>query len=233
MEIYDTRYSELAYQNLSNEEKVFYMGWDELCRQVIDKYPKTVYKNKSTDKKIVYLSFDDAPDQYCTYPILKILEKWGIKATFSIIGMYIDENVELLKKIYEEGHAIINHTMRHFNLTELSNLQIEQEVLEVDDKLEQICGMRTRIVRLPYGKGGLRSCKHILDLGYQIAFWSYNTCDWVIKNKEELLTGFSDNIRNGEIVLLHSYENKEHTVEALPFIISELLKNGYSFGVLD
>lgn len=233
MKIYNTLYSELAYQNLSDEEKLFYSGWDSLGEELISRYGNKIIKNKSTYEKKVYLTFDDAPDQYCTYPILKILKQWNVKATFSIVGIHIDENIKVLEKIYEDGHYIINHTMNHLDMTLLSRSEIEYEIHSVDKKLENILGLKTSLVRPPYGKVNSNVCKYIIENGYNIALWSYNTCDWVVTQKDQILTGFMDQVRNGEIILLHSYENKENTIDVLPDIISGLYKRGFSFEMLD
>lgn len=232
MNAYQTLYSELAFQNLSEEEKIFFSDWDLIGEQLIERFGDKIYKNMDTHTKKIYLSFDDGPDPYCTPQILDILKERNIKTTYSIVGMRIDENIALLKRIHDDGHLIMNHTMHHYDFTLLSEREIKQEVTAVDDKLEQILGFRSTMVRPPYGKINMAVGEYLIELGYKIALWSYNTCDWAANQKEQILRGFFDHIRNGEIVLLHSYKNKENTIAALPDMISGLHRRGFSFARL-
>ena len=75
---------------------------------------------KAGPKQIV-LSFDDGPDSKYTPQVLDILKKENIHAAFFVIGVNAENNLELIKRIYDEGHEIGNHTFLHPNLAVISN----------------------------------------------------------------------------------------------------------------
>lgn len=88
----------------------------------------TEFKNKIStltkgEEKIVYLTFDDGPNSAVTPKILDILEKYNAKATFFVIGKNVENNPEIVKRAYEEGHYIANHGYSHNN----SNLYKSEE----------------------------------------------------------------------------------------------------------
>lgn len=233
MKLYNTRYSQVTYKKVSGEERDYYATWDDLCERIYMKYPENTIKNFRYGKSRVYLTFDDAPDKYCTEQILDILSDMKVKASFSIIGSYIDDNIELLRRIQSEGHCIINHTMRHLDLTNLTGEEIEKEINETEKKLFTLLGMECKLLRPPFGKIDMRVADCIIEKDYNIALWSYNTCDWVAATQEEITEGLTDSIWDGDVILLHSYENKENTVAALPHIITELRMNDFGFGTLN
>ncbi|SHO50978.1 polysaccharide deacetylase family protein [Anaerocolumna xylanovorans] len=228
-----TLYSETAKNKLTKEELDFYEGWDANCLTLKQMFPDTVFIRGNTDISQVALSFDDAPDTVYTPQILDILREYHLKASFSIVGEYIEKNREILQRIYQEGHNLINHTYSHRDLTRLSKSNIKREITSTEQMIYEITGFKTVLLRPPYGKLDVNSCRVITECNYKAILWSYNTCDWVADCKEDILCGMCSNIRNGEIILLHSYENKKPTVNALFSIIEELLKNGIKFVSID
>ena len=192
------------------------------------------------NKKIAYLTFDDGPSQYVTPQILDILNSYGVKATFFVLGKQAEINPHLLKRIHQEGHAIGNHTYSHnygFLYKDVENFLYELE--KTAHVLKNILGddFETNIIRFPGGSFGAKRApfrKFVVEKGYNYIDWNcingdaeghylpaqklYNRFKGTFKNQKEL------------IVLLHDADGKITTAQALPNIIEFLIERGYEFG---
>jgi len=228
-----TYYSDVAKCKLTAQEKKYYEDWDRNNQYLKDLFPDVLYLNGDSLKKEVAITFDDAPDAFCTPEILNILRKKHVKANFSVIGKHIIGNEALVKQIYHENHMIVNHTYSHIDLSIATNQEIYNELQITEDMICNLIGIRTAIMRPPYGKLSKYAVKHIAGLDYKIVLWSYNTCDWVATSRDDILDGMTRKSRPGEIILLHSYENKEFTVNSLECIIDSLREKGFKFVTLD
>lgn len=189
--------------------------------------------NGDTTKKKVALTFDDAPDLKCTPLILDILKKYNVKASFAVVGDYMDGSEGILNRIYKEGHAIINHTKSHINLCKCKEEEIIHEILSNEEKIYKYTGIKTKIMRPPYGNINNRVGDILNNLGYYMAMWSYDTYDWLAMTGEEILYDMPNRIRNGEVILLHSRKGTEATVDALPNLITEIENLGFSMVTID
>lgn len=88
-----------------------------LDSQYSNDYEDLIIKYGNTDKKILALTFDDGPDEDFTPQILDILKKYNVKATFYVIGQKVEYNKKIIKRAYDEGHEIGNHTYTHINVS--------------------------------------------------------------------------------------------------------------------
>lgn len=226
-------YSQNTKEKLSLEEFSFYVKEEKIIKQICKNYPEDIFFKGNCEKQEVALTFDDAPDDICTPQILDILKYYEVKASFSVIGVYIEGNEELIRRMYREGHTILNHTYTHRKMTQLSEAEIYEELFLTEEKLFQLLGIRTLFVRPPYGDMDSSCCRLVFQNKYKIAYWSYNSFDWTADCKEDILFGMIDQIRWGDIILLHSYTAKEPTVCALPEIIEQLLKRSYRLVTLE
>ena len=99
----------------------------------------------------IAITFDDGPSALCTGRLLDGLKERGVKATFFLIGEYAKDNPKLVKRIYEEGHMIGNHTYHHVDITRLSDEEAAYEINETDKVVYSITGEHIRYVRPPFG----------------------------------------------------------------------------------
>lgn len=208
-------------------------------------------------KKIAFLTFDDGPSTSITPQILNILDKYGIKATFFLIGKMIENNQEsenIVKEIYKDGHAIGNHTYSHEyrirvpgSLYYGNKVNVDQymdEIDKTDDLIGEAIGQsfKTKITRMP---GGHMSREHYHDPNLavfdekmkekNIACIDWNAYDgdsdgkW--KNSDQLFQESKDTIGDQEkvVLLMHDAYGKEETAKALPRIIEYLKVKGYEF----
>ena len=215
--------------NLSVEECIAWNKWNTEIVNLVKENSSKIYINAQINEKIVSLSFDDAPDGKNTPIILDILKRYNIKASFSLVGVYVEQFPEITRRIFEEGHLIVNHTWKHYDLRLLNSTKLEKEVLLTENIIYGVTGRRPALIRPPYGAINGELISRLDTYGYKVVLWSLNTFDWAEKASENIIKNVVDNVRPGEIVLMHSYEDKEPTVEALPTIIKELSRRNYKF----
>lgn len=183
-------------------------------------------KSPKPTKKIA-LTFDDGPHPYYTEEILNILNEYNVKATFFVIGINIQNYPGPLKKIYENGHEIGNHSFSHKDLSMGNTLQ---ELKSCEEMIFRTVGIRPRLFRPPRGY-----CNETIDvaareLEYTQVLWSIDTLDWKHTPPKEISEKVLSRIQGGDIILMHDYTSgKNTTIDALKIILPELLSQGYEF----
>lgn len=104
-----------------------------------------------TSQKKACLTFDAAWGNEDTQELIDILGKYNVKATFFIVGEWVDKYPESVKALSDAGHAIMNHSNTHPNLPKLSSEEIRSEIRACNDKIEKVTGIRPNLMRPPYG----------------------------------------------------------------------------------
>ncbi len=198
-------------------------------------------------EKIVYLTFDDGPSTTVTPMILDILKKENIKATFFVLGQsvnYNEESKNILKREYDEGHSIGNHTYSHnyeylYPNGIISTTNFVSDINRTNESLKNVLGddFHTRIIRFP---GGYMSWNDEYNVGQYLKDRGYYYIDWnalskdsegQAKTAEQLIYEVKTSTygREKAIILMHDNYGKEETAKALPEIISYLKDKGYKF----
>lgn len=179
------------------------------------------------DLKYIALTFDDGPNSTTTNEVLDKLEKHGIVASFFLIGDNIDEeSAKAVKRAYDMGCEIGNHSRTHRNMTELTAEEIKAEFDYVDQKVTEITGEHTAFFRPPY----IAVHQLVLD-NIDVPFIAgIGANDWEDRITAEMRArSILKQAKDGDIILLHDMEGNSATVEALDTIIPELKKQGYKF----
>ena len=191
------------------------------------------------DKKVAYLTFDDGPDEKNTAAALDILKQEGVKATFYVLGKNVKAYPDITKRIFNEGHALGNHSYDHdYKRLYASADSYLAEMEQADDAIYELLGVRPLITRAPSGRMGNFTAAYeaIMDAnGYVEHDWNVSSAD--AAPNHPVAQDFIDNISgqavmNSAIILMHSSAGHEETVKALPEIIRVLREKGYSFGVI-
>jgi peptidoglycan/xylan/chitin deacetylase (PgdA/CDA1 family) len=196
---------------------------------VIKNSKSSVIYRGNTDKKLVCLTFDDCPDNLVTPQIISILDSYGIKGSFFCIGNRLKKSRPIVKKAYEEGHLILNHSWNHPDLSHLNSKEVTNQITWTENQIFSIIGKRPAIIRTPYGTINGTIIKAAYENNCKIALWSIDTRDWTGNTPDEIVQRALSGIKPGSIILMHSYQARHATVEALPKIISKLLEMGYNF----
>jgi len=182
-------------------------------------------------KKQIALTFDDGPHSKTTEQILNILDKCDIKATFFFVGSMMVQYPYLVKKTYEKGHCIGNHTYTHKNLTNLTEREIYEEVEIYNNLIWGFTGKKPNFLRVPGGNYNDTVINVSNNLGLSLAFWTINSYDYMQQGRQRTLNIILSKVSNGAIILLH--DGPVETIEVLPDIISMLKEKGYQCVTLD
>ena len=162
-----------------------------------------------TTQNTIYLTFDCGYENGNTEPILDALKKHDVKATFFVVGNFLETSPEIVKRMIVEGHTVGNHTYHHLDMSAISSMDaFKKETQDVENLFEQITGTPiTKFYRPPQGKYNIENLKMAQELGYHTFFWSLAYVDWYQDKqptKDEAFGKLLKRIHPGAIVLLHS-----------------------------
>lgn len=206
-------------------------------------YPTSyeVKKYGAAPQKELVLTFDDGPDDTYTPQVLDILSKYHVPAAFFLVGLNVEKNLPLVKRIFREGHEIGNHTFTHENVAQVSPQRALMEMKLTRLLIECITGHSTILFRAPYNADSepttseeiipvaLARQQNYLDIGENI-----DPEDWQPGIKaDEIVKRVMAGIKaeRGNIILLHDAggDTRAETVKALKVLIPTLQKQGYHF----
>ena len=192
----------------------------------------------------VVISFDDGPDRRWTPKILDILKEKKVPAVFFVIGDQANRAPDLLKREYNEGHEIGNHTFTHPEFTEeLSHTQLRWELNLTQRLIESTLGVKSLLFRPPYGidhqpeyAEEVAPLPYPQDLGYIIVGQRIDPRDWYMPDNQhqlpasEIVAEVMKEVSKGNIILFHDGGgDRSQTIAALPQVIDELRAKGYRF----
>lgn len=181
--------------------------------------------------KPIALTFDDGPWPNTTSQILATLKKQKVKATFFVIGKHVKLYPQLIKQVVAEGHAIGNHTWSH-EYGYYSEAAAAQELDETAKLVYKTTGVKTALFRPPAGilNNGLVTTAQ--EKNYAVIMWSVDSKDWRYRGNASslLVESVLKDAKPGGIVLMHDGGgDRTTTIQALPQIITQLKKQGYTF----
>ena len=189
-----------------------------------------IYRVKTDDKKLA-ITFDiNWAENDQLYNILEVLDKYNVKATFFIMGgwvNYSEENKDKLVKIKEGGHEIGNHSYIHPMFTKISEDRMQEEIDKTNKILENTIGEKTKLFRFPSGDYNKKACEFIYNHGMISIQWDVDSLDWKETGAEYEYNRVMNKVSSGSILLFHN--NAKYTPENLNKIISNLQKQEYEF----
>ncbi len=194
-----------------------------------------------------YLTFDDGPTKSVTPRILDTLRRYQVKATFFMVGSLIEQNPDMARRVYDEGHLLANHSYSHsYSKLYADETAFMNEINTTYDLIANVEGkpLRERVFRFPgggYNAGtwGENKQKYKEKLASEGIRW----CDWNALNgdaeggkrtAEELLDRVKKTTGSEDVVILmHDAAAKSTTADALPQVIEYLIGQGFVFKTLD
>lgn len=203
---------------------------------------KLLVHDKHSDEKVAYLTFDDGPTAM-TERVLDVLDEYGVKATFFVLGETASYHPDILKRVHEEGHSIGNHTYSHdYDVVYGTREQFENELLKWEETVGGIIGKENVQKLLRFPGGSKDDWKYIYrmiasEMGYKFVDWnalngdadgqpfSHERC------MEEIYYWCGDT--GDVIILMHDSAKKVITADMLPEIIEFLMDEGYTFDKIE
>lgn len=199
-------------------------------------YRGVTWRRVTHGECVVYLTFDDGPIPDVTPAILDVLGRYGVKATFFVVGDNIRKYPDICARIQSEGHRVGNHTFHHIKGTKFTTAEYLADIdaceLVIAENREP--GTERRLFRPPYGKMRPGQKRAVRERGYEIILWDVLTHDYNPRyTPEKMLRIVQRYTREGSIINFHdSVKSGQRTIDVLPQVIEWLQANGYSIGLL-
>lgn len=186
-----------------------------------------IYCVDKGEEKLLSISFDAAWGAEDTMQLIEILDQYQVKATFFVVGTWVDEFPDAVKALSDAGHEIMNHSNKHPHMTQISKEKMKEEVEECNRKIEAITGKKPHLFRAPYGDYNNDVVQAVRECGCFTIQWSVDSLDWKDLSAAEITKRVTDKVAPGAIVLFHNAAL--HTPEALPAILEKIQGDGYTF----
>lgn len=204
------------------------------CQEDFDITEYQAYYTVPVNEKKIYITFDCGYENGYTADILDTLKEEQVTAAFFVTQTFIRDNIELTKRMKEEGHLVCNHTVTHPSMPSKSVEEQKQELLTCEEYMKEATGYEMDLFfRPPKGEYSKRTLQMAKDLGYTTIFWSMAYLDYDVNNQptsSHVVEHFKKYYHPGAIPLLHNVSQANH--DALKQVLINLKKEGYSFGTL-
>jgi polysaccharide deacetylase family sporulation protein PdaB len=178
------------------------------------------------EQKLVSLTFDAAWGNEDTQQLIDILGKYGVKATFFVVGEWVDKYPESVKALSDAGHEVMNHSNNHPHFNKLGAAEIASQINTCNDKIEAVTGVRPTLFRAPYGEYDDHVITAVENLGIKTIQWDVDSLDWKDLSAADIQQRVLSRVKPGSICLFHNAAL--NTPAALPGIIDSLLADGYT-----
>ncbi len=191
-------------------------------------FRSSLFRLDTGGAKRVYLTFDDGPIPEVTPWVLDLLDRYGIRATFFMVGDNARRHPELLAEVRRRGHTVGNHTMHHL---QGSHVTTHRYIKDVEEAEEYLHG--TRLCRPPHGWMRMRQARK-LKKRYRLVMYDLVTRDYSKRlTSGEVVENVKRYTREGSIIVFHdSLKSWPRLERALPESLEWLIAEGYTFGTL-
>jgi peptidoglycan/xylan/chitin deacetylase (PgdA/CDA1 family) len=180
--------------------------------------------------KAIALTIDDGPDPVYTPQVLRVLHRYGVTATFSMVGLHVAAYPHLARSVTEAGHHIANHTWTHSDLTRVPVHRVHTQLTWTSHAIHSATGVHPQLFRAPYGAWSaavIRQCERMRMVPMD---WSVDPRDWARPGVRRIVRNIMHNTHPGSIILEHDGGgNRSQTVDALKIVLPRLLREGYHF----
>ena len=183
---------------------------------------------KDPSKKVIYLTFDDGPVPEVTPLVLDILDQYGVKATFFMVGDNVRKHPDVYQDVVRRGHHVGSHSYNHLQGLHCGVRSYVANVKKTNDMLG------TKLFRPPHGRMRSPQMKLLKREGYEVVLWDVLANDWSKWLKPDyILKNVKRHTRNGSIIVFHDSIKAQHNMlPVLPEVIKWWKEQGYEFGVL-
>ena len=184
-----------------------------------------IYSVERQDKTVA-ISFDAAWGNEDTGSLINILNSYGVKTTFFVVGDWAEKYPDSVRALHEAGHEVMSHSSHHAHFSMMSAEEIAADLREANRKISAGTGVEPTLFRCPYGEYDDHVIQTVKSLGMTAVQWSVDSLDWKGISADEICQRVLSRVEPGSIVLFHNAA--EHTPEALPRILESLQSQGYT-----
>jgi peptidoglycan/xylan/chitin deacetylase (PgdA/CDA1 family) len=203
---------------------------------------RSVWHMPRTSAPTIYLTYDDGPNPTTTPDLLDVLSREHVRATFFLIDRHItDETAGLVKRMFDDGHAVAVHSHTRAYML-MSSTTFARTVAGVADHIEQVGGRRPCAAFRPHA--GWRTWamyRGLKKIEYQMVGWSWAMWDWNwfrTRTADSVVNRIRKRAEGGDIIVMHDgdesapFDDQRHTVDATARLIPMLKAAGFSFGTV-
>jgi peptidoglycan/xylan/chitin deacetylase (PgdA/CDA1 family) len=200
-------------------------------------YGRTISHGAQGSKQIA-LTFDDGPNDPHTLNLVDVLAKHNVRATFFMIGRYVQQRPDIARAVVQAGHVVGNHTFAHPLLIFRSAEKTRRQLLDCRKALQDAVGEHSNLFRPPYGGRRPSTLRIARELGLQPIMWNVTGYDWSAPPAAVIERKVARQIRGGDVILLHDGGDKamgadrSQTVIATENLIRRYNDQGYEFVLL-
>jgi len=181
------------------------------------------------------LTYDDGPNDPGTLRLLDVLAKYDVKATFFVLGKFVQQKPEIVRALASAGHVIGNHSWDHPRLIFGSKAELRSQVERAQKAIFDACGVTPTLFRPPYGGRRPGTLSAVRKLGLEPVMWNVTCYDWKPITADKVFAHAQRQIRGGDVILMHDGDqarmgaDRSHTVEATDRLIAHYKAEGYEF----
>jgi peptidoglycan/xylan/chitin deacetylase (PgdA/CDA1 family) len=197
-------------------------------------YGKTFTGIRRGSKQLA-LTYDDGPNDPHTLRLLEVLAKHSVKATFFLIGRYVEQRPDIVREVVNAGHVVGNHTFSHPNLIFASARQTRTELQQCQQAVTQAIGQHSPLFRPPFGGRRPGTLRIARSLGLVPVMWNVSAQDWKGCSANEITQRIRRQLRGGDVILLHDGSHtgigvdRSQTILATDLLIPEATSVGFGF----
>ena len=185
--------------------------------------------------KQIALTYDDGPNDPHTMKLLDVLAKHGVRATFFMIGHYVQQRPDIARAVAQAGHVVGNHTFTHPLLIFKSAEQTRTELVKCRSALQDAIGEHSNLFRPPFGGRRPATLRVARSLGLETVMWNVTGYDWNAPPAAVIEKKVARQMRGGDVILLHDGghramgADRAQTVIATDSLIHQYKDQGYEF----
>jgi peptidoglycan/xylan/chitin deacetylase (PgdA/CDA1 family)/uncharacterized caspase-like protein len=180
-------------------------------------------------EKSVLLTFDDGPSARYTPVILDILARFGVRGVFFEVGRNVGKAAAETRRVLASGQALANHSFTHAFLPKLAADDLNHQLADTNQALAAAANDKTLLFRPPYGARNEQVLKTASALGMKTVLWNVDSQDWADPVPQSIANRVLNQVERQKRGIILFHDIHERTTEALPLVISELQKRGYTF----
>lgn len=180
-------------------------------------------------EKSVLLTFDDGPSARYTPVILDILARFGVRGVFFEVGRNVGKAAAETRRVLASGQALANHSFTHAFLPKLDADGLNHQLADTNQALAAAASEKTVLFRPPYGARNEQVLKTASDLGMKTVLWNVDSQDWADPVPQSIANRVVNQVERQKRGIILFHDIHERTTEALPLVIAELQKRGYTF----
>ena len=181
------------------------------------------------------LTYDDGPNDPATLKLLDVLARHNVKATFFVLGKFVQQKPHIVRALAAAGHTIGNHSWDHPRLIFASDAETRLQIERTQSAIFDASSVTPTLFRPPYGGRRPGTLQTVRALGLEPVMWNVTCYDWKATSAEQVFAHAQRQIRGGDVILLHdgdqahSGADRSHSVEATDRLISHYKAEAYEF----